>query len=69
MPKFTVLVREVHVSHREVEAENAHEAIGLVREDEGEEIFLEYSDTLNPDTWRVDDADGNIVIDFGEYKG
>lgn len=45
MKKFRVLVREVHVSTMEVEAETREEAIANVQEGEGEEISLEYGHT------------------------
>lgn len=61
MPKFTVRIREVHVSHREVEAETVEEAIELAGG--AEESFLEYSHTLGEDHWDVQDEDGNIVRD------
>lgn len=69
MPRYTVLVREVHVSHRVVEAASPKEAIRRVEDGEGEEEFLEYSDTLNPDKWSVEDDDGQVVISTGEYHG
>lgn len=60
MPKFTVERPEVHYSEVVVDAENADEALAMVREGEGEEVFLDYSHTLN-DNWRVKDAKGSIV--------
>ncbi len=42
---YTVQIREVHVSHRVVEAANEKEAI-ILASHSGEEIFLEYSHTL-----------------------
>lgn len=54
MPLFNVLVREVHVSHRQVEAKTAEEAKRLVQDDEGDETYCEYSHTLDPDTWQVE---------------
>jgi len=65
MPKFIVRVREVHVSHRKVEAETACAAFNKCvkgDDDDGvEEILCEYSHTLNSDMWDVEDVDGNIV--------
>lgn len=52
MPKFNVLIREVHVSHREVEAETEAEAMKLA--EDAEEHFLEYSHTLDRETWTVE---------------
>lgn len=57
MPKFNVLIREVHVSTREIEADSPEEAIRLVEEGEGDEVMCEYSHTLDPDTWTVESAD------------
>ena len=67
MAKYTVLVREVHISHMEVEADSPEEAIEKVKEGEGDEATCEYSHTLDDDTWSVDDADGNTVRD--QYPG
>ena len=56
MPKFTVLVREVHVSHREVEAKDEKEALKKIVEDNefGEETYCEFSHTLDPEYWTVE---------------
>lgn len=55
MPKFNVLIREVHVSHREVEAPTKEEAMKVASD--AEEHFLEYSHTLDQDTWTVERKD------------
>ena len=55
MPKFNVLIREVHVSHREVEAEDEAEAMRLAGD--AEEHYLEYSHVLDKDTWTVEKKD------------
>lgn len=52
MPKFNVLIREVHVSHREVEAKDESEAMELAGD--AEEHYCEYSHTLDRDTWTVE---------------
>lgn len=57
--KFTVLVREVHVSHREVEADSEAEALEKVAGGEGDETFLEYSHTLDTNTWQVEGVAGD----------
>lgn len=59
MPKFNVLIREVHISVREIEAESAEEALRTIAdgEEDGEEVMCEYSHTLDPDTWTVESAD------------
>ena len=53
---FLIGVREVHVSHRRIYAETPEEALDLYvnGEKEGEEIFCEYSHTLDPDTFTVE---------------
>lgn len=59
MPKYTVLVREVHVSHMVVEADSPKEAIKKIKDGDGDEALCEYSHTLDSETWSVDDAEGN----------
>lgn len=59
MPKYTVLVREVHVSHMVVEADSPEEAIKKIKDGDGDEATCEYSHTLDSETWSVDDAEGN----------
>ena len=53
MSQFIVEVREVHISHRKVEAEDQDHAAHMVEEGEGEEVYLEYSDTKDKSTWSV----------------
>jgi len=55
--KFLVLVREVHVSVRKVEATSADEAVDKVRRDGGDWMYVEYSHTLDPATWTVEEVD------------
>jgi len=64
MKKYTVLVREVHVSHREILAESPEDAIRRVSdgEDEGD-TFFEYSHTMDTSTWSVEDENGKLVLD------
>jgi hypothetical protein len=54
---FIVSVREIHVQPVEVEALNADDAIMKVREGEGEYVAdgQEYSETLDTDTWTVEE--------------
>jgi hypothetical protein len=52
--RYNVMIREVHVSHREVSAESEAEAIEKVADGEGEETFLEYSHTMGKDHWTVE---------------
>lgn len=54
MPMYFVLVREVHVSHREVEADSPEQALDKAQQGEGDEVFLEYSHTMDRDTWTVE---------------
>ena len=52
--EFIVSVREVHVSHREVQAKTAEDAMDKVQDGDGEEVFMEYSHMLDSDTWTVE---------------
>jgi len=52
MPKYKVLIREVHVSHRIVEAKDEKDAIE--KAGDSEEDYLEYSHTLDEHTWNVE---------------
>lgn len=63
MPKYTVLVREVHVSHMEIEAENPEDAVDKVYNGDGNEVLCEYSHTLDSNEWTVDDASGKTVLE------
>ena len=51
--RYRVLVREVHVSHRIVEAPGPEEA-KIIAAMEGDEDYCEYSHTLDADTWTVE---------------
>lgn len=53
MKKYIVTVKEVHNQDVEIRAKNEQEAIKKVSEGEGEELTLEYSHTLDTDTWTV----------------
>ena len=57
--KFYVGIREVHVSTRMVEADTAEEAMALIVDgvEDGDEVICEYSHTLDPETWTVEEAD------------
>jgi len=55
MKTYIVGVREVHVSHMEVEANSPEEAVKKVVEGEGEETYLEYSHPLDKDLWTVEE--------------
>jgi len=51
MKEYVIFVREVHISHRLVEADSLGEAFHKVKKGEGQEHYLEYSYTLGPETW------------------
>tara|TARA_R100000951_G_C2581314_1_gene162027 strand:- start:540 stop:743 length:204 start_codon:yes stop_codon:yes gene_type:complete len=65
--KYTVLVREVHISHIAVEAESeaaALEQVNAFGSDAGEgEIYCEYSHTLDTDTWTVEKTNEGKATD------
>jgi len=52
MPKYRVLIREVHVSHRVVEAESPAAALELAGD--ADDTFTEYSHSLPKDQWTVE---------------
>lgn len=54
MPKFYVCIREVHVSHRIVEADTPEQAKELAGD--APEDYLEYSHTLDKEHWTVEEA-------------
>ncbi len=57
--RFNVSVREVHIQQISVIAESSEEAIHLVEEGEGTPLdnTLEYSHTLETDTWTAEEGD------------
>jgi len=59
MNKYMVLVREVHVQGYLVQAETPDQAKEIVRNGGGElnEAYFEYSHTLDPDLWTVEETD------------
>ena len=59
MKKFIVSVREVHVQGYAIEAKNKDDAISrIAHEGEGDilEDRFEYSHTLDPETWTVEET-------------
>ena len=54
--KYIVGIREVHVSHREVEADSPEEAINIAKRDLDTEVMLEYSHTMEENTWTVEEV-------------
>lgn len=55
MKKYLVEIREVHVSHREVEASSPEEAMNLA--EDAEDLFTEYSHTMPKEHWVVTPKD------------
>jgi hypothetical protein len=49
MPKYRVIVPEVHYSHRVIEADNADDAVEEVQGGGGDEVECTYAFTLEPD--------------------
>ncbi len=58
MPKYIVCVREVHIQMVEVEADSEESAKKAVQDGGGDFLdnALEYSHTLDPETWTVEEA-------------
>jgi len=59
MTKYIVGIREVHVSYREVEANSIEEALEIAPGSLGDDERLEYSHTLDTDTWSVEEEKEN----------
>lgn len=59
MKTFIVLVKEVHIQPVKIKAMNKNDAIRRVNEDAGEylEEGIEYSHTLDTETWTVQHVD------------
>jgi len=57
MPRYYVLVKEVHDSYREVEADSPEEAIEKVAagDDDFKEERMEYSYTLDSEQWSTEE--------------
>ena len=59
MKTYLVGVREVHVAYMEVRANTSAEALDMVRNGEGDwttAISMDYSHTLDPETWTVEES-------------
>lgn len=58
MKFYTVLLREVHIQPVQILAESKQNAIELVKAGSGEFMndLLEYSHTLDTETWTVEEA-------------
>jgi len=61
--RFIVRIREVHLSHRAVNAADPEEALRLIVDGEvsGDEVACEYRATLHHETWDVVDEQGLVV--------
>lgn len=57
MPDYIVKVHEVHIEEVRITANSMEEAKVKVNEDEGEGIVCNYSYTLDPDVWEVEEAE------------
>lgn len=59
MPKYYVLVKEVHDSYREVDADSPEGAIAKVAQADLDftEERLEFSHTLDTDTWTTEERE------------
>ena len=60
MMKYRVEVREVHIQGYIIEADNPEHAKDLISNGEGEidELSFEYSHMEDPDTWTVQEIEG-----------
>lgn len=67
MEKFFVEMREVHVQTVSVTAETPMEAIKKVEEGEGDYVTMEYSHTMDSESWSVTNEKGETVLD--QYQG
>lgn len=59
MKTFYVHMREVHIQTMRVQAESKKDAIQFAQEGEGECLEFEYSHTLDPETWTVEEKGGS----------
>jgi len=66
LERFYVHVREIHTSLREIHATSAEEALQLVKDGDGDELECEYTDTMDPSTWMVEDDDLKYPI-IGDF--
>jgi hypothetical protein len=60
MPKFCVRVREIYIGPTWVEADDWMDAIRRVADGEGDVGEIEYSHTLPPEQWDVEDEEGKL---------
>jgi hypothetical protein len=61
MKTYLVGVREVHVSYMEVKANTPTDAFDMIRNGEGDEVSMDYSHTLDPETWTVEESPGVTI--------
>ena len=55
--QYMVGVRERHVATVLVEANSKEAAIEAVQEGEGDHVMTEYADTMDVDSWSVEEVD------------
>ncbi len=60
--KYTVLIREIHISHREIEADSLEEAVRSAPHN-GKEILLEYSHTPDMQITVYDGKTNEIITE------
>jgi hypothetical protein len=62
VPQFIVTRKEVWDQGVRIEAKDEEEAIAKVANGEGDDVeaLFEYSRTLDPDTWNVEEADEKV---------
>lgn len=54
--RYTILIREVHVAHHTVSANSKEEAVKMVKDGESCEEYIEYSHTMDDDTWQIEEV-------------
>jgi hypothetical protein len=67
--RYTISIREVHVSHRQVEAGSIDEAISKATNGDYELELLEYSHTLDNSQIDVYDTETKLLITGGTFVG
>ena len=59
MAEWLIFTREVWIQGMTVEADTLAEAVEMVRDDDGDEHSLEYSRTMDVDTWTAMGPEGH----------
>jgi len=65
--KYTISIREVHISHRQVEAGSIDEAVSKATDGDYDREYLEFSHTTNDSQIDVYDTETNKLI-VEDYK-